>query len=147
MNVFEQDAESLTADGFIAVWVSFKCAIADLLDSYNAGPRGEVNPAEICEDQDRLIVFKCSKGDTRDTPFSRLMVSVRAARKDRELTIDCTIQNWTQRIGGKIHPTVENEKKIRFSLGPDGKSLRFRSETLTPYEAAEKLTETALLRR
>jgi hypothetical protein len=91
-----------------------------------------------------MVSVRCEKGQSPNDPFASVFVTARARMESRKVTIACTISRWLQT--GPTYPRLDSERKISFTLDRDGSSLCFRSELLSPYQAAEMVLELALLR-
>lgn len=148
MNVFEKDslarAKARQFGGIVAAWGRFTSAVEELLESYNNGERGQEFPARLLRDSDTMLSVSCPKGPSDTVQFANVLVTARAKMHEREVIINCTVSRWLRR--GPIHPILESERHLKFTLDKDGSSLCLNSELLSPYSAAERLLELALLR-
>jgi hypothetical protein len=148
MNVFEKDSlamkEARQFGGIVAAWGRFTSAIEDLLESYNDGERGQEFPARLLRDSDTMLSVSCPKGPSDKVQLANVLVTARAKLHERDVIINCTVSRWLRR--GPIRPILESERHLKFTLDRDGLSLCLNRETLSPYSAAERLLELALLK-
>jgi hypothetical protein len=147
LDPFEKDAAEMIDGGIIAAWVRFRAAVSELLDKYHETPRGHQFPAVLTAESDTLLAVNCGKALHMDgMASSQVMATARMKVINRQATIDCLVSHWLKRAGGSIAPKVETEKSYVFALMSDMKSLKYRTEELSPYDAASKVLEATLLK-
>jgi hypothetical protein len=153
MNIFEKDAverdESRQMQGILLAWGSFRQTVLQLIESYRqVSPEGRLYGADIEEPSERSIVIVCPRGGHPKEEFSALMITIRAemVRRDK-FAIECKIEQWRKRSAPGAPPHTDRTKSMNFVLGTDHASLVFSGEEFTPSEAANKLLETALIRK
>jgi len=151
MDRFEEDADQQeqerTLREILSVWASFRISLSELIDSYNNGPDGQNHPAKMTSPSDESLVIDCPQGAHPKQRLKLLAITVRAELIRGRLQIGCTIEKWARSVLPTNMPTRESTRKMRFELHEDGQSLLYAREQLTPYEAAEILLTTALLRK
>ena len=151
MDIFEHDADEREQERktrqIVSIWTMFRTSLSQLLDSYNAGPNGEIHPAKMISPSDESIVIDCPLGAHPEKRFVLLAVTVRAQVVKGRLQIGCEIEKWTKSVLPTNMPTTESRRKMIFNLEENGDFLLHGVQQLTVYEAAELLLGTALLKR
>src|ERR1039458_1800990 len=150
MNVFERGDgnRKRRGNGRVTAWTCFEASIRDLLNSYNnSHSKGQLHPAKIVESKDTLIVIECNLGPSPKEDFSTLMLTVTANMVREEFLIEARLERWLLRLPGAPSKSDSSES-FRFTLElADGDAvLSHKGQPYSPYQAAELLLETALLK-
>lgn len=145
MNVYDRDAaerdRNRKAAAILSVWFHFRAAVTKLTSSYNCHPVGKEEPAVLTEDDDTLLTIECQRGTAPDG-LSVMMVTITAAVDKGEFVIKGAVERWTLHLPG-IPRKTESLKVLTFRLHSEERALCLGEETLTPFDAAERLMTSA----